>query len=182
MYGYSDIQDSSTGQSFPSQVTLTNDGKTYNLNATGVATRKKFIVKVYSIASYLQSDAAAGADKFSAFLDANNARQLVLKWVHDASLDKVKSAWNDGFINNLNASELAALQPTIDQFTAFFTQDAKPGDEYVFSAYPNGLVEVSINGKKAGGVTNKDFSKALWSIWFGPSSVVSRDNLVSNLK
>ena len=67
----------------------------------------------------------------------------------------------------------------LTHFIGFFNQDVQKGDEQILRWIPGGYVEVLINGKAAGNITNHDFAKALWSIWFGQNSVVDRNSLVS---
>lgn len=177
-----DVRDSSTGEVFPSQVSFDHDGKQYQLDATGVATRKKFFVKVYSVASYLQSGAdKGGSDKFQTIMQDDVAKQLTLKWVHDAGQDKVQEGYLESFKSSMG-SQYVQLQNDLNQFLQFFNAPVKKGDEHILRWVPGGYVEVIINGKKAGSVTNKDFAKGLWNIWFGDKSVVDRNNLVSLMK
>lgn len=184
LYVYAeDIRDDSTGVSFPSEVSFEKDGKQYQLKATGVATRKKFFVKVYSVASYLQAGVEnASGDKFQQIMQDDKAKQLTLKWVHEASADKVQEGYRDSFKNTLSESQYSQLQNEINAFTHFFNQNVQKGDEHILRWIPGGYVEVIINGNKAGSLTNQEFAKGLWSIWFGSKSVVDRNNLVSLMK
>ena len=178
LFAYEEIRDKSTGLSFPLQVSFQVNGKDYLLKATGVSTRKKFFVKVYTIASYLQTGlpASSGDNLLQQIMQDNTAKQLTLKWVHDASSDKIQEGYHDSFNKVLNGSQ---LQNEVNTFVGFFKQGAKVGDEHILRWAPGGYVEVFVNGNKVGSLTNSDFAKALWSIWFGPNSVVDRDSLVS---
>jgi hypothetical protein len=180
--GAEEIRDSSTGVTFPSTVSFTHSGKEYQLECTGVATRRKFFVKVYSVAHYLQKGAANEGDKFAAILQDNVAKQLTLKWVHEASPSQVMEGYRESFKNVLSEAEYNSLSPQIDQYLQFNNQEAHKGDEHILRWLPGGYVEVLINGKKTGSLSNTQFAKGLWSIWLGPKSVVNRDNLVSLMK
>lgn len=171
------ILDSATGVSFPSEVTFDFNGKTYHLEATGVATRKKLFIKVYSIAHYLQD----GGD-IAAILQDNKAKQFTIKWVYDVSVEKIQNAYQEAFQNIFSAEEQAGLQPEINQFLSYFNHAAKKGDEYILRWIPGGTTEVIINGEKKGSIVNPTFAKGVWNIWFGPKSVVNVDNLTSNLR
>lgn len=181
LYASADISDKATGQSFPSQVQFQHDGKDYNLDATGVATRKKFFVKVYSVASYLQGNADK-SDVLLKILQDDNAKQLTLKFVHEAPVDKVQEGYRESFKNALTADQYKQMQKDIDTYVAFFNKDVQVGDEHILRWLPGGYVEVIINGNKAGTITNPEFAKGLWSIWFGPNSIVKRDDLISLTK
>lgn len=173
-----EVKDSATGITFPSEVTIEHAGKTYPLQATGVATRKKLIVSVYSVASYLQKGPISG-DKFAAVLADDKAKQLTMKWARDVEASKIQDGYKESFSKALSPSDQQKMQNEINQFIQFFGQDAKKGDEYVLRAFPDGFLEVVINGKSVGNITNKEFVKSLWGIWFGQKSVVDRQNLVS---
>lgn len=178
-----EIRDSSTGSFFPREVTVNYEGKSYPLEATGVATRKKFFVKVYSVAHYLQKDAfPVSGDKFAQILTDGKAKQLTIKWVHKADAKKVQEGYLESFKNSLTAEEFSGLQDKIDQYVHFFSSDVQKGDEHILRWFPGGIIEVVINGAKAGSITDPGFAKSLWSLWFGEKSVVDRNQLISLLK
>lgn len=176
---YSDITDSSTGLTFPSEITVEHSGKQYKLQSTGVATRKKFFVKVYSVASYIQSGVDFSSDdKFQPFLSDAYAKQLTMKWVHEADPDKIQGGYIESFKNALSPSDFSRIQNDINQYVQYFNHPVQKGDEHILRSFPDGTVEVLMNGKTVGTINNKDFAKALWSIWFGNKSVVDRNRLV----
>lgn len=182
LYAEDDIRDNSTGIVFPSHVSFDHDGKHYDLQATGVSTRKKFFVKVYSVASYLQQGNESDGDKFQQIMQDNTAKQLTMKWAHEASAEKIQNGYRESFKNVISESEAGPLQNDMNTYINFFNQNAQKGDEHVLRWLPGGYVEVIINGQKAGSLTNPEFAKALWSLWFGSKSVVDRNSLVSLMK
>ncbi len=182
LLAFADIKDDSTGEVFPSTVTIDKGGQKFTLNATGVATRKKFFVKVYTVAHYIEGSLNPNADIFQQILQDGKAKQLTIKWVHDAPVDKVKTGFQESFQNALSADQLNQLQPDINKYIALYTQDVKSGDQHVLQWLPGGNVAVLINGKQVGTFSNKDFAVALWSLWFGPKSFVNKDKLVSLVK
>ena len=176
------VTDNATGTVFPSTVSFNAGGKDYQLQATGVSTRKKFFVKLYGVAHYLQGADKAAGNKFQAIMDPTKAKQLTLKWVRDVPGDKVQEGYHDSFNKSLSQADAAQLKPQIDQYIGFFSAGVKKGDEQILRWTPGGRIDVIIDGKPAGSITNEAFAKALWGIWFGDHSVVDRDNLVSLLK
>lgn len=183
LYAQTTVVDNATGESFPREITIDHGGKTYQLQATGVSTRKKFFVKVYSVASYLQAGAAkAGGDIFSTIMQDNNAKQLTLKWVRDVDAARVQEGYKESFKNVQSDAETSKMQSNINTFTQWFNGDIKKGDEHIIRWLPGGYVEVLLNGKPVGNLTDPAFAKSLWSIWFGSKSVVDRNNLVSLVK
>lgn len=177
------VQDPSTGAQFPSEVKFEQNGKEFQLDITGVATRKKLIIKVYSIAHYLQKGWDANSpDKIREIMRDDKAKQMTIKYVHHVSLDKIQNAYHESFQKVLSGSNLNQLQDVIKRFISFYRQDAQKGDEQILRWLPGGYVEVIINGNKAGSLTNPEFAKALWGIWFGPKSVVNKDQLISMMQ
>lgn len=171
------VMDNSTNVNFPKEVTFDANGKQYVLEATGVSTRKKFIVKVYSIASYLQKGAAG--NRIQAILSDDNAKQLTMKWVYDVTPRQIVDAFDESF-HKVLGTQYDLQRKDINTFLQFFTEKADKGDEFVFRWIPGGTVEVMINGKKVGQVVGVPFAKALWEIWFGEKSVVDRNALMNS--
>ena len=171
-----------SGVSFPSKVTINANGKEYTLNETGTSTRKKFFVKIYVIASYLDVASKVNAsNKFEAFTNDAYAKQLTFKFVHEVSVDKIREAYSES-LNNIDPNLVSQLQGEIQKFIGFFNEPIPVGEEQIFRWLPGGNVEILINGKKVGNITNKAFAQALWSIWLGDKSVVNRDDLTSLIK
>lgn len=169
---WGDIVDTATNVSFPSEVSFTFDGKDYDLRATGVATRKKFLVKVYSVAHYLQNGSSTDQ-----ILQDNTAKQLTIKSVYDAPVAKVQDGYRDSFHKAFSDTEYAKNEKDIEKFISFFNTDMKKGDEVVIRWIPGGNVETLINGNSVGTITNTEFATGLWNIWFGPKSIVKSADL-----
>jgi len=179
-----EIIDSSTAERFPKDVSFTHEGKDYHLQCTGVSTRKKFFVKVYSVASYLQEGAQkeGASDKFQLLLQDNIAKELQLKWVHEAPVAKIQEGYRESFKQIFSAEQYAEMQSQIEDYLKFFDHDIQKGDQQVIRWLPGGYIEVIINGATIGHLTSKEFAQGLWSIWFGPKSVVDRNQLTMLLQ
>lgn len=176
------IVDSATGLSFPRVVSFSADGQHYDLHATGVATRKKFVVKVYSVAHYLQdAGALQGADKFQAILDSDQAKQLTLQFDRSLTAQQIQDGYRESFHKEMSPQELAQLQPQIDQYLSAFSNGVQKGDEQILRWLPGGRIELILGGQTVVSITNAQFARSLWSIWFGPHSVVDRQALTSLL-
>jgi hypothetical protein len=182
VYADTEVTDKATGESFPASISFNADGKDYQLEATGVSTRKKLIIKVYSVAHYLQKGATAGSDKLQTILSDLNAKQLSIKWVRAVPADKVKDGYNESFKTAIQDPAYTQVQSAIKTYLAFFNQDVQKGDEHIIRWIPGGTIEVLINGKTAGTIKDPEFAKGLWNIWFGNKSVVNRDALMNLMK
>lgn len=174
-----EIVDQSTGASFPDQVTISYKDKEHILKATGVATRKKFFVRVYSIAHYMEDSNTlpSGTDKFTAVLNSPKIKQLISKWDRSVNQKRVVDAYRESFKKTLSSSEYSALQTDIDTYLSYFGSVNK-GDNYTLTWFPDGMLTVEINGEEKGVIQNPQFARALWGIWVGPKSVVSRNELI----
>ena len=181
-YAENEVTDKSTGESFPATVSFNYEGKDYELDATGVSTRKKLIIKVYSVAHYLQKEATAGSDKLQTILSDLNAKQLSIKWVRQVPAEKVQEGYNESFKTAIPDPAYTQVQTAIKTYLSFFHQDVQKGDEHILRWIPGGTIEVVINGKTAGTIKDAEFAKGLWNIWFGNKSVVNRDALISLMK
>lgn len=172
--GFSEIVDEQTGQSFPSQVTFSFNGKDYTLDATGVATRKKFMFKVYSVASYLETGEAEG-EKFQKVMSPKLAKELRMIWVRNVDAARVQQGFKESLV------KAGAPSAETAQFLRFFEGNVSKGDEISLRYIPGGTVEILMNGSSKGTIENEGFAKALWMVWFGPNSVVPREDLVSKM-
>jgi hypothetical protein len=177
------ITDSSTKLSFPKEVSFDYEGKSYKLEATGVATRKKLIIKVYSIAHYLQQEALkSGDDKMQAIMSDDFAKQFTMKWVRDVTSSQQRDGFQESLHKVFTKEQYVQLEKEISTFLNFFSQNAQKGDEYVIRWIPGGHIEVDLNGKKAGIITHKAFAEGVWNIWFGNTGVVNKNDLISLLQ
>jgi len=180
VYAGNTVMDNSTKQIFPKEISFDSNGTNYQLQATGVATRKKFMINVYSIAHYLQKNAdKSDKNKFQIALSDSYAKQFTMKWVRDVGADKIEEGFRDSFHKVFPGDKYQQMKGEIDQFIGFLNNGAHKGDEFILRSTPGGHIEVLINGKTAGSLTNEGFASGLWSIWFGDDSIVNRNDLVS---
>ncbi len=174
------ISDPGSKTTFPAQITVGEGEEAVELKATGASTRKKFFVKVYSIAHYMEKP-PSGGQVFQEIVKADQPKQFTMQWLRNVSSKKIRDGYEDTFRKTLGG-RYNSMQSQINQFNGFFSSNAKKGDKHVIRWIPGGTVEVEINGRKAGEIKNLQFAEALWSFWFGPKSVVKRNQLVSQIR
>lgn len=177
-----DVVEPSTNESFPSQVTFDHDGKNYNLDITGTSVRKKLIVTVYTIASYVQDAAKLTGDKFADILNDSRAKQLSMKWARDIEAEKIVEGYKESIKTVLTEEQIRANQADVDKYFAAFNHNVKKGDVTDIRYAPGGYVEVIHNGTRTGDFTNPTLAQAIFKIWYGDKSVVDRNKLVSLVK
>lgn len=173
------VKESSTGKSFPVQLTITHEGKSYPVTLTGTAVRKKVVFKVYGIAHYAQ-DPQAGSEKelFAAMLTDGKAKQITMEFVRDVDVASIQNAYRDGFEENASPEESKTIAPLVQKFLAYFTNDVKENDRFVLRWLPGGTILAQTQGTDHPAITNPAFARVLWSIWMGEDSIVDRDDLV----
>jgi hypothetical protein len=77
--------------------------------------------------------------------------------------------------------EVTSNAALIVQFANFFG-NVKSGDTHIIRWMPDGTLTVSYNEKETGKMRNGQFSKDVWSIWYGEYSVVDRNALISLIR
>jgi len=168
----------------PDTETVYDDAITFNgidMVVTGVALREKTFLKVdvYTIVSYVKKGASLGEDKAAGLLNLEEPKMLQMDLTRGFSNSKLKNAFSDVIEDNYE--DLSAFQSDMDTFLAYFTADAEEGDKLVFAYCPAEGLTTSLNGTELGVITNAEFMKALWTVWFGeePANDDMRDNLVA---
>jgi len=139
--------------------TLSVGGKTLKINGAGI--RKKFIVKVYVGALYLEETATDPA----AILKADSARALQMVFLRGVDKAKILGAYKEGFEKNA-ADKAAVWQPALEKISGVIT-DAKEGTTILVSYVPGKGTTVSVQGGGSVTIEGKDFADAMFSLWLG---------------
>jgi hypothetical protein len=172
-----------TGKSFPESVAVEYKSNRHQLEATGSATRKKFFVKIYGVAHYMEDPIRARGDRaFDEIINAKKAKQLSIKWARNASVKQVQDGYHESFNKALSRNEQQQFDSDVNKFIEFFKRPVRDGDHHIINWLPDGTVQVFINGNSVGTIKNEAFAKGLWKIWFGHNSVVDRADLVSKIR
>ncbi len=149
----------------PDEVRLEDSQQRLVLNGAGV--RKKFFISVYVAALYLpqrQRDAQV-------LLQSPPANRVLMHFVYSkVAKHKMDEAWREGFANNLEAPELAAVTERLERFVALFG-DMREGDQVWLDYQPAAGTSVTINGESRGTIEGADFNAALLGVWLGDEPV-----------
>mgnify|MGYP001814959300 FL=1 len=162
------IMFSSSGQAiefgdrqFPDTVTLPGTDAALQLN--GIGYRKKFIIKVYIGALYVENRANSRDEVIA----QSGPNRVLMHFVYDeVSGEKLVDAWNDGFESNMTSEQLKVLQERINMFNAMFTT-VNENDVIMLDYVPGTGTRVTIKGDDKGVIPGEDFNKALLDIWLG---------------
>jgi len=166
------------GRNFPRAVTVNHNDQDFQLSATGTALRKKFVVKVYAMAHYM--DTAEFADKDAALAAARSGKhpsQITMEFMRDVGADKIRDAYTEGFQKNSSEDDFGELAGLVTLFVSFF-DDVKKNDQIVLQRFPDGTVYTTVAGEKKDDIHDERFATVLWNIWFGDHSPVDRNDLV----
>ena len=167
-------------ENFPSEISFEAEGKKYDLQLTGTSLRKKFGFKVYRVAHYREKGTPqTDGDKFQHVLNDDKAKELYIKWIHAASSKQMHDGYIDSFKNTLSPADYEQLNPKIQQYLSFFNEPIQKGDIMVIRWIPGGKIQLLLNDKEKGNLTDPTFAKALWNLWFGEKSVVNREELLN---
>ncbi|MBE0605335.1 MAG: chalcone isomerase family protein [Deltaproteobacteria bacterium] len=139
--------------------TVSAGQKTLVLNGAGI--RKKFVIKVYVGALYLERKAASGDELLKDEGDKLVRMSFVYKKVEK---EKIVDAFAEGLANN---SPSVGPTPDAKAFLSWFTSDFVAGDTVDVFMGSDGTVTATQNGKALGTVRNPALARAVLRIWFG---------------
>ncbi len=85
---------------------------------------------------------------------------------HEVSQQEMRSAWEEGFADNLSLVRRQAMAPQLSAFEALFPTLRK-GDVTTVDFMPDGSMRVSVNGTLRGTVSGSGLGAAVLSVWLG---------------
>jgi len=174
------VEEKSTDKQFPKSVSFAGDYKTHQLEITGLSVRKKFWVKVYGMAHYMEGGRTFSSknDALTTVLSDQYAKQITMVFVRDVGIEKIQDAFREGFKKNSSDTEREQISELVDKFVGFFTKEIKNGERMVFRTQPGGRVTTIVHGEEQEPISSVTFSTVLWRIWLGKHSIVDRNRLV----
>jgi len=149
------------GVTLPDQAVV--GGRELVLNGLGLREATVLMVDVYVAGLYVEKKSSEP----STILAADQAKQLVMRFVRSVGKEKLTEAWTEGFDKNAGGQR-AALASGLATLNAAMT-DVKKEDRIVLTYLPDAGVTVSVKGKDAAVIPGEDFQRVLFSIWLGPS-------------
>ena len=142
-------------------------GKRATLKLTGTALRKKLIINVYSIGSYLQEGVSVRtAEELAA---ADGVKRLHLIMERDVSGKDMAEAFRSAIRQNYPAPQFAE---EIDAMTQCIqSQDVRKGDEVFLTHVPGVGLQINLTGKSESLIRNPRFSQAVWDFYLGKNNL-----------
>lgn len=175
-----EVKEAVSGEVFPDTVSFDFEGNKYNLDLTGTAIRKKYIVKVYAVAHYLEQGPVLTGDKYEQILTDDRAKQLTMRWLRGVTAEQLVHGYKESLEAVFGKDN--EFSDEVEAFLGFLNVNVKKGDVHILRWIPGGVIEYLINDQKVGTIENEAFAKGLWATWIGPNSVVNRQELTSLLK
>jgi len=163
---------------FPVLVQFPDNGQSVEMGLTGVALRKKLIISVYSMGSYLDKTVKVATPEELATVDA--AKWLFLVMERDVSGADMAAALRMG----IEQTSPKDFQPEMARLVTFFEkQSVRKGDRVWLAHRPGKGVLINVAGREQIEIANVNFSKAIWNIYLGPTPVAEtvKVGLVSRL-
>ncbi|MEW6721347.1 MAG: chalcone isomerase family protein [Thermodesulfobacteriota bacterium] len=139
--------------------TVTIGQKALVLNGAGI--RRKFVIKVYVGALYLERKASSVEE----LLKDPGDKLVRMRFVHSkVEKEKIVEAFAEGIGNN---SPAVAPTPDAKTFLSWIQSDCMAGDTVDVFMGSDGTVSASHNGKALGTLRNPALARAVLLIWFG---------------
>lgn len=144
--------------SFPRHVQV--NGTELTLNGLGVRKATFLKINVYVAAYYV----AQPARDPKPLIESDTPQQLTLQFVRNVGVDDLRKAFVEGF----ERVQAAGLGERVARLNGWMT-DMKSGQSLTFVRVAHSGVQVTVNGVPKGVIEGADFSRALISIWLGPT-------------
>src|SRR5262245_5565841 len=142
-------------------------GKPVKLALTGATLRKRAIVSVYSIASYLQDGVSAkSAEQLAA---ADGVKLLLLVLERDIGGRDMADAIQTGIRLNYPADAFAAELNKV--MKTLGGMDLRKGDHVMLTAIPRIGLRCQVIGKTDVVIENPAFARAIWDIYLGRNNL-----------
>jgi len=177
------IVEPGTKMEYDDTVALDSEVGGHNLVVTGVGLREKTFMKVnvYVIVSYMLEGTELEGDQGVALLNLDAPKMIQMDLVRGFSREKLVNAFKD--VIEKNYDDMSAFQTEMDEFFGYFVNDAEEGDKLSFTYVPSLGLRTVLNGEDKGLITNFEFVKALWTVWFGekPASDGLKEDLLEKV-
>jgi len=142
------IVEPETEMEYDDTVKIDSEVGGHELSVTGVGLREKTFMKVnvYVIVSYVVEGAKLEGDQGLALLNLDVPKMIRMDLVRGFSREKLVNAFKD--VIEKNYEDLSAFQVEMDEFFAYFKNDAQEGDELTFTYLPSVGLRTVLNGEE----------------------------------
>jgi len=169
---------------FPKDIIVEDADEKLSLSMTGTAVRKKFFLKIYSMAHYIERELYSFSNNeeiYSNIMTEPGTKQISMMFLRSLTAKQIQDSLITGLKLNTTDEEYLQILPNVEIFIEAINADVKENDQFAIRWHSDGRIVSLFQGKKISSIKDENFAKALWSIWFGSFSVVNRDLLVKEL-
>lgn len=152
---------------FPTTITADVGGRPVKLTLTGSALRTKYLLRVYSVASYVQEGTSVRTADSLAKIDA--AKQLILVFERDVDGSTMASAFRDAIGMSHPAPAFAAELTQLERH--FVANPMKQGDQIRLTHIPKVGLDVKVNARPSILIRGVGFAQAAWGAYLGPNNL-----------
>jgi len=181
------VSESRDGKQFPHNIVIEYSNEQLDLFITGLTIRRKFFLKIYSMAHYIeQQPNVAGLDIsndniYKSILQNNGIKQISMVFMRKLSAEQIRNSLRSGMQLNSSEADYLKILPQVEEFMQAINADVKKNDEFVIRRYPDGTIVSYFQGTQISSIKNVKFAETLWAIWFGDFSVVDRKALIREM-
>lgn len=169
---------------FPHNIVIEYHNQQLDLFLTGLTIRRKFFLKIYSVAHYIeqQPDVAGSDDNiYKSILQNNSTKQISMIFLRNLSAEQIQKSLRAGIKLNSSEAEYLQILPQIEEFMQAINANVKKNDEFIIRWHPDGSVVSLFQGAQISSIRNVKFAETLWAIWFGNFSVIDRKDLIKEM-
>ena len=165
---------------FPASTTVVVGSKAVRLALTGSALRTKYLLRVYTVASYAPEGVAVRSAEALATLDA--PKQLLLVFERDVDGATMAGSFRDSIGRGHPAPAFAAELARLERY--FLANSVKAGDRVALSYLPGAGLDVRRNAGAGVVIPGARFAQAVWATYLGPDplDVALKAGLTSRLR
>lgn len=174
-------------ENFSSHVVIEYDNKHFDLDLTGLTIRRKFFLKIYSMAHYMEprpgmiTSGVSDNEIYKMILQENVAKQVSMVFLRSLTASQIKDSLLSGIKSNSSEDEFQQMLPDVEKFQQAISSDVEKDDEFILRWLPDGTLVSLFQGQEISAIRNDQFARVLWSIWFGDNPVVNRRSLIEKL-
>lgn len=151
------------GVSFPATASVGNT--TLVLNGVGLRTYSVLAINVYVVGLYLEQP----SHDANAILASDGDKVLLLHFVHDVGVDKIRDAWRKGLLSNCPAP-CAITQGQLSNFLNSL-QAMHAGEDVELTFSPDGM-HAYYNRQPAGYISDPNFARLMLTVFIGQNTLV----------
>ncbi len=181
------VSEAEDEKQFPQNIVIEHNNEQLDLFMTGLTIRRKFFLKIYSMAHYIEQlpvvagSGISGNRIYKSILQNNGIKQITMVFMRKLSAEQIQDSLRSGIQLNSNEADYLKILPQVEEFMQAITAGVKKNDEFIIRWLPDGSIISFFQGTQISSIKNVKFAETLWAIWFGDFSVVDRKALIGEL-